>query len=573
MFTFNVSYTNNSFNYDRMEFIRGLSNNKQYNVIYCDKVHMLETVNKHSEELEKEPILGFDTETALTNYNIDHDKERPTIIQYGSVDKVIVINVSSILKHITVQEFFRRVPSLSRILMDKRIIKVGVDLVHDVSKLAAMGVDVDMYCDLQWMALLLGYEERGLNALADKVIGSQKFGAAHGEGGNSSRITTSHNWYSVSEDMIEYAARDVVLPLLIFGSLFDVIYQYMIAQLIPSMYIDVFYDLFDLSVIMVNHSKHNIKSSVSIRNFIIRSMNMFGIIVNTLVSEQYLDTLLQGDILYSKASDVNSTIPIYNNPIVFRPITRDDYINNIDISDDMKDKLDYYERQQRIRLITPEENSIINELMVRTIAKKNIGIVQPIVVQDKESVEKLMNEYPTIGINNANTLVNAYKDHLDNYNAYKRLPCYLIGEDKNNKILYESKIRKTYKTITNILQQYGLTPKDMRYRLHNIEDKHRRCIDPLPYNQQISLDDIVGLIPYDIMQSDIDSFMSNVISIQESLKYLNNLPPNPTKQDNILINQYNNKYTSNMTKLKNRVKRFGLDKSLFLRLPEPFAIE
>lgn len=544
-----------------MEFIRGNPIDKQYQVIYCDKVHMLDSINKHSEELEKEQILGFDTETALTNYNIDHDKERPTIIQYGSVDKVIVINVSTILKQISIHEFFRRVPALSRILMSKRIIKVGVDLIHDVSKLGAMGVNVDMYCDLQWMALLLGYDEKGLNALADKVIGSQKFG------------TTSHNWYSVTHDMIEYAARDVVLPLLIFGSLFDVVYQYMIAQLIPNMAIDVFYDLFDLSVIMVNHSKHNIKSSVSIRNFIIRSMSMFGIIANTMASEEYLVIEHDERDLYAKISDVSSVIPIYNNPIEFKPIRRDDYINSPNLTDEIKDKLDYYEREQRVRLITPEENSIINELMIKSTVKKNPLLTQQLVVQDERRVKNIMDSYPSISINNANTLVNSYKDHIDSYNVYKKLPCNPIGEDKNIKIMHESKIKKTYKTITNILQQYGLTSKDLKYNLHNLESKPRKCVDPVPYNQQISLDDIIGLIPRDILQSDIDSFIANVIAIQESLKYLNNLPPNPTKQDNININQYTNKYTSNMSKLKNRIRRFNLDKNLFMYLPEPFEIE
>lgn len=558
MYSFNVLYTDNSFDYNQMQFVRGKPIDKHYQVIYCDKVNMLDNVNKHGELMEKEPIIGFDTETALTNYNIDHDKERPTIIQYGTVDKVIVINVSSILKHITVQEFFRRVPSLSRILMNKNIIKVGVDLVHDVSKLAAMGVNVEMYCDLQWMALLLGYEEKGLNALADKVIGSQKFG------------NKSHNWYSVSEDMIEYAARDVVLPLLIFGSLFEVLYQYMIAQLIPNIYIDAFYDLFDLSVIMVNHSKHNIKSSVSIRNFIIRSMNMFGIIANTMVRDEYLDMY---EMKYGKISDVNSVIGQYTNPIQFKPIIRDEYINNSNISDDIKDKLDYYEKEQRIRLITPDENSIINELMIKLVAKKP-NIQQPISIEDETLVNNILNSYPNIGINNANILVKSYREHMQSYNIYKKISCNPIGEEKNVKILHESKIKKTYKTINSILQQHGLQPKDIGYNvLYNLETKPKKCIEPVPYSKQISLDDIIALIPLDVMQSDVDSFINNVVSIQESLRYLNNLPPNPTKQDNILINQYTNKYTSNMSKLIGRVKRFRLDKNLFLRLPEPFEVE
>lgn len=556
MFTFNVLYTRNTFDYERMEFVRGKAYDKQYQVIYCDRVSMLHNTNKHSELLENEPMIGFDTETALTNYNIDHDKERPTIIQYGTVDKVIVINVSSILKHISVQEFFMKIPSLPRILMNRNIIKVGVDLVHDVSKLGAMGVNVDMYCDLQWMALLLGYTEKGLNALSDRVIGSQKHG------------TTSHNWYSVSEDMIEYAARDVVLPLLIFGTLFDVVYQYMIAQIIPNIAIDVFYDLFDLSVIMINHSKHNIKSNVSIRNFIIRSMSMFGIIASTMVNDKYL-AFNEG--LYSKASDVDSIIPIYVNTIQFKPLRRDDYINMDSLSQDVKDKLDYYEREQRTRLITPDENTIINELMTKITPRKLVNNITQQYV-DEEGVKKMLEKYPNMSSINANTLINAYKDHINSYNIYRKFPCNPIGEDKNTKILYESKIKKTYKTVINILNQYGIKPEDLSYRLYNLENKIRRCVDPVPYSQQISLDDIIALIPNDIMNSDIDSFINNVSAIQESLRYLDNLPANPTKQDNILINQYTNKYTSNMSKLKNRVKRFGLDKRLFLRLPEPFEI-
>lgn len=556
MYRFNVLYTLNTFNYTRMEFMRGSPVDKQYQVIYCDNVNMLANTNKQSELMENEPIIGFDTETALTNYNIDHDKGRPTIIQYGTVDKVIVINVSSILKHITVQEFFRRIPSLPRILMNKNIIKVGVDLVHDVSKLAAMGVNVEMYCDLQWIALLLGYEEKGLNALADKIIGSQKYGNA------------SHNWYSVSEDMIEYAARDVVLPILIFGSLFDVIYQYMLAQLIPNMAIDAFYDLFDLSVIMVNHSKHNIKSNVSIRNFIIRSMSMFGIIVNTMISEEYI--VRTDEELYSKIADVNTIIPQYNNTIQFRPILRDDYANVI--NQDIKDKLDYYEREQRIRLITSEENSIINELLSKVNSKKIGTPIQQPIIQDETSVKKILDTYPNIGILNANTLVNAYKDHVNSYNIYRKLPHNPIGEEKNTKILHDSKIKKTYKTITNILNQYSIKPEDIGYKLHNIETKTRKRVEPVAYSEQLSLNDIIALIPLDIMKSDVDSFINNITAVQESIRYLDNLPPNPTKQDNILINEYNNKYNSNMSKLKNRVKRFGIDKNLFLLLPEPFEI-
>lgn len=559
MFSFNVLYTNNTFDYNRMEFVRGKPIDKEYRVIYCDKVYMLESINKHTEDFERESIIGFDTETALTNYNIDHDKEKPTIIQYGTVDKVIVINVSSILKAITVQEFIGKLPSLLRILTSKSIIKVGVDLIHDISKMAALGMNVDMYCDLQWMAQLLGYDERGLNALSEKVIGSQKYDS------------TSHNWYSVTDNMIEYAARDVVLPLLVFDTLFGVLYEYMLAQLIPNIVVDVFYDLFDLSVIMVNHSKHNIKSNVSIRNFIIRSMNMFGIIVTTMVSEEYLALV---DKLYTKISEIDTIVPPYTNEMEFKPIRRDDYYGKPNLTDDIRDKLDYYEREQRTRLITSEENTIINELLSK-IATKNkvITISRQPIIQDQSKVDKLMKKYPSINANNANTLVNSYKDHIDSYNIYKKLPCNPSGEQKQTKILHEAKLKKTYKTITNILQQHNLTSNDVEYKLYNIEDNARKCITPVPYKDQLSLDDIIGMIPRVEYQTDIDSFVENVVNIQESLRYLNNLPEFPTKKDNVLINEYTNKYKSNMAKLKLRVKRFNLDKDIFLRLPEPFALE
>lgn len=558
MFSFNVLYTNNTFDYNRMEFVRGTPIDKKYTVIYCDKVHMLESINKHTENFEKESIIGFDTETALTNYSIDHDKEIPTIIQYGTVDKVIVINISTILKHITIQEFLGKLPALSRLFMNRNIIKVGVDLVHDVPKIGALGIKVDMYCDLQWMALLLGYDEKGLNSLSEKVIGSEKYG------------TESHNWYSVTDSMIEYAARDVVLPILVFNTLFGVVYEYMLAQLIPNIAIDTFYDLFDLTVIMVNHSKHNIKSNINIRNFIIRSMNMFGIIATTMVSDEYLALV---DTLYTKISNIDTIISIHNNPIEFKPIRRDDYIGNVNLTDEIKDKLDYYEREQRTRYITSEENTIISEILIKLNSKNKIPIVQQTVIQDQAKVDQLVKKYPMISINSAIILTNAYKTHIESYNIYKNLPCVLVGENKNVKILHESRLRKTHNIITTTLKSYNLTPKDIQYNLYNIEEKQRKCVLPLPYKDQISLDSIIGMIPRDVFQSDVDSFVNNVIAIQESLRYLNNLPKVPTKKDNIKINEYESKYQSNMAKLKIRIKRFGLDKNLFLQLSEPFAIE
>jgi hypothetical protein len=326
---------------------------------------------------------------------------------------------------------------------------------------------------------------------------------------------------------------------------------------------DVYYDLFDLSCIMVNHSRHNIKSNVNIRNFIIRASGLFGLIVSTAISEDYI--VQEGD-KYIKISDLTSTIEKYDNPVQYRPFGRDDYPN---ASGDDMDKLDYYERQQRIRLLLPEENTIIAELLSKSRSKKDV--IAPIFPITEEST-RLAKKFPELS-DSAGQIMSLYNTYLEARSILSNLPCRPIGVDKNNKIMYESAINRSYKTMVNILAITSLTPKDLGLNMSPIEEQKISCVVPVPYNQQLSLDDIIGMIPKDVVSSDINSFVLNVVGVQDSLRYLLNIPENPTKKENTLINENRNKYNSNMEKLKNRIKRFKLSPNLFLRLPDPIKIE
>lgn len=556
MLKLNLDYSNNTFDYRRMEFIKGKVQTLNYQVLYCDKVYLLDQVEKLTRKLDTSSILGFDTETALTNFNIDHNNERPTIIQYGNTELVIVINVSAILRNINEEEFLSKIPSMKKILTSRDNIKVGVDLIHDVSKLKAMGINVEMYLDLQWMALCLGYTEKGLNSLASRVIGSEK-------------ITNNfqHNWYNVNNDMVEYAARDVILPELIFNNLFNVLYEFMISQVIPNMEPNKYYDLFDLSCIMVNHSKHNMNSNINIRNFIIRSMNMYGIICNTMVSDGYLG-LVDGK--YVKISDIVSDIPQYNNPVQFVPLTKESYKSITD--PEVVKKLDYYEQEQRVRLLTSEENIIINDHMLQK-NRKYDQIEEVQVNTDDPEVLNIMRKLPQMTIFDASTLVNILRNYKINRSLYDNLPCKPIGDDKNKKAMYEAKVKNNYNKIIAITSKYHTTPRELGYSVKNIELKTYKCIQPKSYAEQVSLDDIIGMIPKSVVSSDVDSFIQNVVNVQDSIKYLTSVSSNPTKSENTLINENRHKYESNMSKLKNRVKRFGLNPDIFTFLPEPFMLD
>lgn len=130
---------------------------------YEGPVHVIRSKEKLTsavQQLKKEAILGFDTETKPA-----YKKGRshpPALLQLASENDVFVFQ----LKHLRLPK------SLRKILANPNIIKAGVSLDHDISELTKLArFEPAGFVDLGKLAKEIGMKNHGLRGLAAVVLG------------------------------------------------------------------------------------------------------------------------------------------------------------------------------------------------------------------------------------------------------------------------------------------------------------------------------------------------------------------------------------------------------------------
>jgi ribonuclease D len=140
------------------------------------------------EKLKGETVLGFDTETRPTFKKGDYYP--PALIQLGTTDCVYLFRIS----------LTNSLTPLLPILESNTILKTGVAIKDDVKELRKMqDFRPAGFVVIADITLTLGYENRGLRALAGLLIG-----------GRISKAAQVSNWARSELDnkQIRYAATD-----------------------------------------------------------------------------------------------------------------------------------------------------------------------------------------------------------------------------------------------------------------------------------------------------------------------------------------------------------------------------
>jgi ribonuclease D len=140
------------------------------------------------EKLKGETVLGFDTETRPTFKKGDYYP--PALIQLGTTDCVYLFRIS----------LTNSLTPLLPILESNTILKTGVAIKDDVKELRKMqDFRPAGFVEIADITLTLGYENRGLRALAGLLIG-----------GRISKAAQVSNWARSELDnkQIRYAATD-----------------------------------------------------------------------------------------------------------------------------------------------------------------------------------------------------------------------------------------------------------------------------------------------------------------------------------------------------------------------------
>ena len=140
------------------------------------------------QRLEKETILGFDTETRPA-YN-EGESYLPALLQLAGENDVFIFQ----LKHL-------RLPcALLKILADSNIIKAGVSLDYDISELKKLAhFKPAGFVDLGKLAKRAGIKNYGLRGLAAVLLGFRL-----------SKTAKQSNWAkdTLTPEQIRYAATD-----------------------------------------------------------------------------------------------------------------------------------------------------------------------------------------------------------------------------------------------------------------------------------------------------------------------------------------------------------------------------
>jgi ribonuclease D len=160
-------------------------------IAWQGRIEILNTIEEMTaavELLKSETILGFDTETRPTFKKGDYHP--PALVQLGTPDCVYLFRISET----------KTLAPLIPILESEDILKSGVAIKDDVKELRAMeDFRPAGFIEIADITLKLGYENRGLRALAGLILG-----------GRISKAAQVSNWARSELDnkQIRYAATD-----------------------------------------------------------------------------------------------------------------------------------------------------------------------------------------------------------------------------------------------------------------------------------------------------------------------------------------------------------------------------
>ena len=155
------------------------------------KIRVLESLESMQScvlKLLNESHLGFDTETRPTFKKGEY--YRPALIQIASERCVYLFRINKV----------NTITPLLPILESSKILKTGVAIKDDVKELRAIEeFDPQGFVDISELTVPLGYENRGLRALAGLILG-----------GRVSKASRVSNWARADLDQkqIQYAATD-----------------------------------------------------------------------------------------------------------------------------------------------------------------------------------------------------------------------------------------------------------------------------------------------------------------------------------------------------------------------------
>ena len=155
------------------------------------KIRVLESLESMQScvlKLLNESHLGFDTETQPTFKKGEY--YRPALIQIASERCVYLFRINKV----------NTITPLLPILESSKILKTGVAIKDDVKELRAIEeFDPQGFVDISELTVPLGYENRGLRALAGLILG-----------GRVSKASRVSNWARADLDQkqIQYAATD-----------------------------------------------------------------------------------------------------------------------------------------------------------------------------------------------------------------------------------------------------------------------------------------------------------------------------------------------------------------------------
>ena len=151
-------------------------------------IDSLDNLSKSINYLNKQQILGFDTETKPSFKK--GEKNKVALLQLSSHHKSFIFRLNKIGLPI----------ELSKILADSNIIKVGADIKQDLTALQNLGnFKPDGFIDIQKFSSEFGIEDNGLKKLAAIILGCKI--------SKSQRLT---NWEApqLTHSQLVYAATD-----------------------------------------------------------------------------------------------------------------------------------------------------------------------------------------------------------------------------------------------------------------------------------------------------------------------------------------------------------------------------
>ncbi len=151
--------------------------------------------------LEKETLLGFDTETRPAFRK--GESYPPAILQLAGANEVFIFQL----------KFLRLPRLLLAILENPNIIKSGVSIAHDLSELRKMApFEPAGFIDIGNLAREKGIQNHGLRGLAAVMLGFRITKGAK---------TTNWNMDNLSPAQLQYAATDAWVGRKLYGKIRD----------------------------------------------------------------------------------------------------------------------------------------------------------------------------------------------------------------------------------------------------------------------------------------------------------------------------------------------------------------